>query len=558
MGRAQVREAMRRPGTSASAPPAATMLVAACPEDVRLLMSPELRSAPLVVVCLTAGDDRSREALRQGLAQWSGGGRWREERAARRAGLALPGIWLGLDGPARCEAWLLDAARGDEKAAVAALAAVCRETGPVLVRTHDPDPAHTAADEPEERGKAARLALEAARTYQRNSGNPTLVECVWAGHREAAGSSAGQRYPLPNNWLARGGDGRLSAYLPTAAGIVRWHESRPGSQEWVGPSLLSGPRLMPALTLVHGPGGYVHLIGLRRTKRKDGGADVAIVHATQYQTGRALAAWHSMGGPNAGDWRKARQMGVPSGALDAQGALHVFVRNVGHSISTLRQQANGALSAWEHLRGLRVSDEIKAATAPDGTIEVYARTRDAAAVVHWRQAGDSWQEDAQLPLSPIAGTLSVDAAGGWSGSAVARFDNSPGHEYCVWQSADHARSVGPGGVSLGVSAGRGGTSSVAGVFIGGWNSTVLARAGADGTPLVGAYPDGRPDSGIWWQPLGARSLVPPATATDASGRAVVAGMGTDGRLMIARQKPDADGLQFTPFEAVRDADRSER
>lgn len=93
--------------------------------------------------------------------------------------------------------------------------------------------------------------------------------------------------------LLRGKDGRLTAYAPVAGGVVRWTEDRPGGPTWTGPWLIEAPGLS-GVTVAQGADGYAHLVGVRRRTGKDG-AQVDIVHATQFQTGRPLTAWHSLG-----------------------------------------------------------------------------------------------------------------------------------------------------------------------------------------------------------------------------------------------------------------------
>jgi hypothetical protein len=91
---------------------------------------------------------------------------------------------------------------------------------------------------------------------------------------------------------------------------------------------------------------------------------------------------------------------------------------------------------------------------------------------------------------------------------------------------------------------------VAGAAIQGWSCTLLARPGRDGVPEVGAHADGRPDLGVWWSPLGERSLVPPAVALDGLGRVVIATQGSDGLPVIARQRQDVEGLEFGRRQAL--------
>ncbi|MEU2249692.1 hypothetical protein [Streptomyces sp. NPDC019224] len=444
------------------------------------------------------------------------------------------------------EPWVIDAEQG--KIAAPVLAAL-RELRPLLVTTLDPDPEHSSIDleanrpvvtEPPLRGSVARATIAAARTYQRECGSPVFVRCHRAGAPASLGARACGRHPLPLRWLVRGVDGRLSAYLPSAAGVLRWTETRAGGDEWSGPELLEGPDLLPGLEVVQDAQGYVHLFGLRRRKRPDGEKYVDVVHATQYQSGRPLGPWHSAGNPHGDDPAKSREAGFPVATFDAEGNLQVFVRNVGHGISTRRQGADGRWSGWQHLRGALVADELAALTGGAGTPEVWARSRDAASAIRWHREtpGGEWALDATGSVSPAPGTLSAAPE---AGSVRYRFSGS--NEVC-------AQVPGAGAVSLGGPDGTGPVTAAGGIGVQGWGCTVLVRSGEAGACLVGAHADGRPESGVWWFDAGETSMVPPAVAVDGLGRAVVAVLGDDGRPRVTRQEPGESGLAFTPWTVL--------
>lgn len=491
-------------------------IVVATPGDALALLAAERPGAVVDIVCAQPGTVDEHAALDRAVADCG------------RLGVRVGG-----------EPWILDAEVGKITARVLD---VLRELRPLRVRTLDPDPARVSFDEqtklpviaePPLRGSVARATIEAARTLQRESGIPVFVLCHRAGVDPRLGAHACMRYPQSARWLTKGSDGLLSAYLPSAAGVLRWTE-RPEADRWSGPELLEVPGLLPGVTVVQDASGYVHLIGLRRVKRGDGHERVEVVHSTQYQTGRPLGPWHSAGNPNANDRHRAREVGFPSVAFDAQGNMHVFVRNFGHGVSTRKQSPDGKWGAWQHLRGIRVADELAALPGRLGGVELWARTRDSAAAVRWHQEapGGEWAEEAVLAVSPYPGSLSAAPEAG-----TVRYRYSGTNEVCVWV-------PGASPVSLGGADGEGPVGAAQGVGVQGWECTVVVRSGRDGACAVGAHADGRPHGGVWWFDAGEASLVPPAVATDRRGRAIIAVMDVNGRLKVARQEPDANGLAF--------------
>lgn len=499
-------------------------IVVAAPAEAIALIASEPDGSVIEVICLDGGSGAEYRALEAAMA------------AASRRGCRFSG-----------EPFVLDAAAGN---ITGQILDVLHETGPVRLRTLDPDPAHDSIDterklpivnEPPARGKAARSALRAARRYQLEVGVPVFVECRRAGVDAGLPPEAGSRYPLPTRWLVSGKDGRLSAYLPTAAGVVRWTEGRTEAEGWSGPELLDGPELMPGLTVLRGPDGYAYLLGLSRKKRKEGGADIEVVCAAQYQSGRPLGPWVALGNPHASSWQMARSVGFPSAAFAGDGFMHVFVRNFGQGVSVRTQSPKGRLSRWDALRGQRVADEMTAFPAPDGGVQLVARARDTEGAVHWYrgESAPAWQEDRTVPVSLRAGSLSVSPESG-----LVRFRYSATNEVCVWWPGAHTP------IGLGGPDGNGPVAGVSGADIQGWGCTVLVRGGHGGVPAIGAHPDGRPDTGVWWSESGERSIVPPAAAFDSRGRVVIVTVGMDGKLRVARQQLGSDGLEFTPWSVL--------
>ncbi|MFC7511295.1 hypothetical protein ACFQV4_13915 [Streptomyces thermocarboxydus] len=63
--------------------------------------------------------------------------------------------------------------------------------------------------------------------------------------------------------------------------------------------------------MAQGADAYVHFLG-RRERLADGGVEVDVVHAVQYQTGRPLTEWRSLGNPHRTP-EKAALLGAPRG-----------------------------------------------------------------------------------------------------------------------------------------------------------------------------------------------------------------------------------------------------
>ncbi|MFE5686669.1 hypothetical protein [Streptomyces sp. NPDC056512] len=498
-------------------------VVVAEPGDAVPLVALETSGSEIAVVCLRSGTKEGRAALDRALGQAT-------DRGCRVLG--NPTL-LGADGE-------------DD---VAVLLDALREIGPERLHTLDPDPVHVSFDdasglpeydEPPRHAETAAAALAAARALQTETGEPVSVDCHRAQADVRLGAASCRRYPAPVNWLVAGFDGRLSAFQPTAAGVVRWCQEQVGGSVWSGPDLVEGEGLLPGLTVVRDLYGFPHLFALRRTKRADGGVDVEVVHAAQYGTGRAPTPWNSLGGPNSGDWHKGREVGFPAAAFDASGNLFVFARNVGHSISYRCQSAEGSWTPWKHLGGTRVADDLVAVTTPHGGVEVYARARDSAAVVRWYPGQDgAWTEDRSVPFAARPGTL---APAPESGSVHFRdlVTNTPS----AWRPGAQVPCP------LGDPEGSGALGAVRGAEMDGWAYSLLVRSGPDGVCSVGAYPDDRPGTGVWWQELGAPSYGGPAAAMSRTGRVAVATCAPGGSLSVAYRREAVSGLAFTDWQSV--------
>ncbi|MEU2210648.1 hypothetical protein AB0B95_17420 [Streptomyces hygroscopicus] len=341
--------------------------------------------------------------------------------------------------------------------------------------------------------------------------------------------------------LLRGKDGRLTAYASATGGVARWTEDRPGGSSWTGPWLIEAPGLSQ-LTVAQGADGYAHLVGKRRTEGKDG-PRIDIVHATQFQTGRPLTAWHSLGSPHPKDRAKAQRIGAPAAAVDSTGALRVFVRNAGGGVSARRQDPKGTWDRWTDWKGTHVQDGLSAAATADGRLELFAPAGKGAAL-RWYQPepGAAPQRGEDVPADVRPG----------SASAV---ESSPGTLTHYWRDAGSGevlawRPDAPAAAPLGGATGSGPVAVVRAV-VDGHDCAVLAhRDTASGRVAVAAHPSEDEAAGVWWTPSGEQGAHTPALALDGRGQVVVAALGLDGRLLVARQKTDEAGLALRAWTRV--------
>ncbi|GGQ14387.1 hypothetical protein [Streptomyces roseolilacinus] len=346
--------------------------------------------------------------------------------------------------------------------------------------------------------------------------------------------------PATTGWLVRGKDGRLTAYAPGDGGVLRWTETRPGGPDWTGPDLIPAPGMLPYLAVAQGEDGYVHLVGLRRERLADGQTGTDVVYALQYQTGRAVRDWRPLGTPYPNDPSLAGQIGLPSAVVDSDGSLNVFVRNAGGGVCARSQAKTGAWNAWADLKGSGVRGTVSAAITGDGRVEVLAPTAEG--LLRWEREkpGVRFERADDVPLraapdSPTA--VETDPEAG-----LTHFWHDAGDRTVrAW------RPSLPEGAGLGDGTGTG-PVAVLRTVVDGHDCTVLAhRDEATGRPALAAYPTGDEKAGATWTLTGSPSPGAPSLALDGAGRVVMAVVGADGALWVARQKPES-GLALGAWE----------
>ncbi|MFB7630149.1 hypothetical protein ACFC0M_04270 [Streptomyces sp. NPDC056149] len=324
-------------------------------------------------------------------------------------------------------------------------------------------------------------------------------------------------------WLFTGRDGRLTAYLPVTGGILRWTQTRVGAQEWAGPDFLAAPRIR-FVSLVQGADGYVHFLGRRNGQRPDGKAVVEIVHAIQYQTGRPMAEWRSLGNafkdPAAG-----LKFGRPSGVVDADGTLHVFVRTGDGGVRLRREGRGGKWGGWEHLGGGQALHGLAPAVSATGRIELLAPGRRA--THHWYQTepGGPFHRGPDLRQTQVPGSLvGLETAQ----ERLSFYGTERGSTGIVVQRPD-SWPVRLGEVADGTQL------AACRTLIDGDDCTALAHRGPGGTILMTAFVTESEADGVWWSDTGRHSAVGPGLAVDGTGRLTLAGIDDDGSLWVTRQ-----------------------
>ncbi|MEU2157243.1 hypothetical protein ABZ532_19880 [Streptomyces sp. NPDC019396] len=345
--------------------------------------------------------------------------------------------------------------------------------------------------------------------------------------------------PPTADWLLRGKDGRLTAYAPGADCVLRWTETQAGADDWIGPERFPAPGILPYLAIAQGSDGYVQLVGLRRTPLAGGQVATDVVQAIQYQSGRPMREWYALGTPYQ-DRELAARIGLPAAVVDAEGSLHVFVRNAGGGVCGRAQVPNGKWNKWADFKGSDMLGVPSASLTDHGHMEVLAPTAEI--VMRWVQEtpGVKFQRADDVKNRVAESSMSSERTGRERLSHAWR-DAATG--------AVHVWREGMTPVSLG---GDGGTGPVAMLRtpVDGVDCTILAQRGKDGRAALAAYPTEDESAGAAWTSTGDPCVGVPALAIDGNGRVVLAALGADGSLRVTRQKAES-GLAMEPWTVIR-------
>ncbi|MFD3494088.1 hypothetical protein ACFWWB_26575 [Streptomyces sp. NPDC058690] len=349
-----------------------------------------------------------------------------------------------------------------------------------------------------------------------------------------------QRYaeaPVGGRWLVRGKDGRLTAYARNRDGVLRWTEESPGGPRWQGPDFIPVPHLTH-LSVSQGADSYVHFFGRRSRQKGDGLPTVDIVHAIQYQTGRPLTAWRPLGNPHKDPDRAAR-IGAPVPAVAGSGAAYVFVRNAGGGIMLRREGKGAKWEAWTDLKGSLAQDAMAVSVAESGRIELLVPGSGQA--MRWTQAesNGAFEQAQSIPVSIAPGGVAV-------------LETAPDRNTFYWTDPTTggivAHRLGTWVIPIGGTPAEG-PITVLRAMLDGYDCTILAHRDLDGHVMLAACGTENEGGGLWWSPTGERTAEIPALALDVYGRVVLAMIGADGGLYVARQNREP-GLAMDPAERV--------
>ncbi|MDX2404423.1 hypothetical protein NJO91_14975 [Streptomyces microflavus] len=337
---------------------------------------------------------------------------------------------------------------------------------------------------------------------------------------------------VDGRWLLLGSGGRLAAYARNREGLLRWTEDRPGGSGWSGPDFFPVPHLTH-LSITQGADGYVHFIGRRSVPKPDGPPAVDLVHAIQYQSGRPLTAWRSLGNPHK-DRDKAARLGLPAGAVDDAGTLHVLVRNAGRGLMLRREDKTGKWEAWRDLQGSMFQDAPAVMAAASGRIEV---------LIPGEEGAGRWVQPEPRKVPERVENIPVAIV---PGSAVA-LETAPDRATYYWTDPTSGSVVAhrPGGWVIPLGGSPAGPVAAMRAMLGGYDCTVLAHCDSEGNVMLAACGTENESAGLWWSPTGERGTGTPGLALDAFGRVVIAALAPDGSLRVARQN-DEPGLAMGP------------
>ncbi|MFE5686668.1 hypothetical protein [Streptomyces sp. NPDC056512] len=354
---------------------------------------------------------------------------------------------------------------------------------------------------------------------------------------EAAGFGRGLPPLLSGPWLLCGHDGRLIVFAQVDQAVLRWTESRAGSHEWLGPDVLPAKGLSH-LTVAQGHNRYAHLLGRRVRTTKEGSLTVDLTYAIQYQAGRPLSEWRSIGNPHAKRERTAL-MGAPAAAVGSDGALHVFVPTAEGRISMRREDKQGRWESWHDLQVTAALDTPVVAATSTGRLELLAPGRNGALAWYQEEPGAAPQRGHDAGVVPLPGSMTgVETSAGRVTFYLTDVRN--GEMAAV--------RAGEWPVPLGGSPGDGRHAALT-TTVDGYPCTVLAHRSSDGRVVLGVCVSEEERNGVWWTDTGTACLGDPVLALDGYGRVVVLALGSDGSLTLARQE-DGRGLTLGSWTRI--------
>ncbi|MER7468189.1 hypothetical protein [Streptomyces sp. NPDC097981] len=375
-------------------------------------------------------------------------------------------------------------------------------------------------------------------------GSSTASSARGAQDASPGGTGSRRSSPPAGNWLFKGNDGRLTAYACTPNGLLRWTEAAAPRTGWTGPDAFEVPGWMGTVSMAQSREGYVHFVALRAAQ--DGSGQPEVIVSTQFQPGRGMIDWHSLGTPRLrGGPEGDRLAGPPRIAVNQRsGSTHVLVSLRRGGILRRSRNAEGAWGGWKQVSPEPYESGVTPLMPAGGQLEMLVL--GPAGADRWAGIGQGRFGLAhRIPTPVVPGTPAVCETGP---RRVTYFWRYPGDGSLVAWRAGQQGSQG-GLMGLGGAGGRG-APGVVRADLGGYDCTVLAQTGAEGDIELTAYVTENESYGTWWVSLGGHGAYAPQVAVDTSGRIVVTAFDADGSLICTRQDTSRQGLEFGPWDAA--------
>ncbi len=203
-----------------------------------------------------------------------------------------------------------------------------------------------------------------------------------------------------------------------------------------------------------------------------------------------------------------------------------------------REAPSGKWEPWMDLKGSGVRDGFAAATHASGRIEVLAG--DTQHAMRWWQADADGEfgREPNIPLRVAPGTVSL-------------LETAPDRSTYYWSDEASGQLVAhrPGGWVIPLGEATADRVAVLRAVLDGYDCTVLAHRGLDGQVMLAACGTENEEPASGGRPPGEWSEGAPALALDGHGRVVLALIGPDGALCVARQGA-GPGLTLDPSVRV--------
>ncbi|MEV8567513.1 hypothetical protein AB0436_18400 [Streptomyces sp. NPDC051322] len=274
-------------------------------------------------------------------------------------------------------------------------------------------------------------------------------------------------------------------------------------------------------------------------RQRVGAAAAEIVFATQFQTGRGLTDWRSLGAP--GD---EILTGPVIAVNQVSGSVHVLVLLRTGGIVRCSRDAAGGWGRWKAVTPGPYTGDFVALMPHGGPLEILAV--GSVVVDRWvGVANGRFELRDRLSTPVVAGSpLSLETGP----KRATYFWRYPGDDSLVaWRPPGQAqldRGLLPVG---GAGTGRAGAARA---LVGGFDCTVLAQRGVAGGIEVTAYGTENEHYGAWRAELGGEEVSAPRVVVDGTGRIVVAAVDRAGRVLMARQDVGQQGLAFEDWSRL--------